>query len=568
MNIPSSRPRSATARVLGVALVAGALTQLILTASAGAKGDPLEAGKPALREIRKGETHVYEVFVPPDRLVNGVVDQRGVDLMVRIVDPTGATIATVDSPNGKVGPEPWSLDGKTPGTWRLEVSPFPDTKAPGRYEARVDEIITLDERDERLAKLRYSSPRLLRLWKERRADGAAAIDRLVKEMDGHAPLVEPVADDPRGDVLITFLRRVPLATRYVELVGGPTVGAPETPLSRFEGTELAFVTLRSPNDARFTYQFCAGEPLRADATRKEMDALHATAAADPWNPRRFMAGSLVELPAAPAQTFAQRVAGVPAGHVVERTIHSAILGEDRKLGVYLPAGFDPAGGPYPYVILFDGDGYWETPPGVFTTPTILDNLIAQGKVPPMLAVLVDTQGTRARDLPMSAPFGDFLAKELAPWVRREYRAAEDPSKVTLAGQSFGGLCAAYCAFHHPDVFGNALSQSGSFWFSPGALTVASPFALETGALMREIVAAPPTPVRVWMEVGLFEGSGALAGSNQVAQNRHMRDVLLAKGYRVSYHEYVGGHDYVSWRGSLADGLIELCGANDAVPTHP
>ncbi len=52
----------------------------------------------------------------------------------------------------------------------------------------------------------------------------------------------------------------------------------------------------------------------------------------------------------------------------------------------------------------------------------------------------------------------------------------------------------------------------------------------------------------------------LAGSNQVAQNRHMRDVLLAKGYRVSYHEYTGGHDYVSWRGSLADGLIDLAGA--------
>jgi enterochelin esterase family protein len=169
---------------------------------------------------------------------------------------------------------------------------------------------------------------------------------------------------------------------------------------------------------------------------------------------------------------------------------------------------------------------------------------------------------------MSAPFSDFLAKELAPWVRHEYRGAEDPRKVTLAGFSFGGLCAAYSAFHHPDVFGNALSQSGSFWFSPGALEVTSPFALETGALMREIVAAQAQPVRVWMEVGLFEGSSPLAGGNQVAQNRHLRDVLLAKGYRVSYHEYAGGHDYASWRGSLADGLIELAGAGDAAPAHP
>ena len=42
-------------------------------------------------------------------------------------------------------------------------------------------------------------------------------------------------------------------------------------------------------------------------------------------------------------------------------------------------------------------------------------------------------------------------------------------------------------------------------------------------------------------------------------NRHMRDVLLAKGYEVHYREFIGGHDYLSWRGLLADGLIALIG---------
>jgi enterochelin esterase family protein len=36
-------------------------------------------------------------------------------------------------------------------------------------------------------------------------------------------------------------------------------------------------------------------------------------------------------------------------------------------------------------------------------------------------------------------------------------------------------------------------------------------------------------------------------------NRHMRVVLLAKGYEVHYQQFVGGHDYLSWRGTLADG---------------
>jgi len=181
----------------------------------------------------------------------------------------------------------------------------------------------------------------------------------------------------------------------------------------------------------------------------DRDAGFLSLEADPWNPRSFTMASLVELPSAPAQTWAQPTAGVPAEQVVARTIHSAIFGEDRTIGVYLPAGFDPAGGPYPYVIVFDGEAYGSGPEALIPTPRILDNLIAQGKVPPMLGVLVDSQATRDRDLPMSAPFGDFLAKEVAPWVRREYRRTEDPARVTLAGSSFGGLCAAYCAFHHP-----------------------------------------------------------------------------------------------------------------------
>ena len=52
-----------------------------------------------------------------------------------------------------------------------------------------------------------------------------------------------------------------------------------------------------------------------------------------------------------------------------------------------------------------------------------------------------------------------------------------------------------------------------------------------------------------------------AWDGTLESNRHMRDVLLAKGYDVHYREFVGGHDYLSWRGLLADGLISLIGKN-------
>jgi enterochelin esterase-like enzyme len=128
------------------------------------------------------------------------------------------------------------------------------------------------------------------------------------------------------------------------------------------------------------------------------------------------------------------------------------------------------------------------------------------------------------------------------------------------GSSLGGLTAAYCAFHHSQVFGNVLSQSGSFWYAPWEQTSVR-FDLEPGAFIREVIAGAHVPVRFWMEVGMYElGGGPLLGASQLAQNRHLRDILSVKGYDVNYHEYSGGHDYATWRGSLADGLIALFGA--------
>ena len=97
-----------------------------------------------------------------------------------------------------------------------------------------------------------------------------------------------------------------------------------------------------------------------------------------------------------------------------------------------------------------------------------------------------------------------------------------------------------------------LSQSGTFTYSPKRLgDQDSDYYTETGWLTRQFVTAPKLPLRFYLQVGRFEGLSR--------ENQHLRDILEAKGYQVTYAEYSGNHDYLSWRNSLGEGLIALIG---------
>lgn len=111
----------------------------------------------------------------------------------------------------------------------------------------------------------------------------------------------------------------------------------------------------------------------------------------------------------------------------------------------------------------------------------------------------------------------------------------------------GGLAAAFVAFQASDLFGNVLSQSGSFWWGPET---------EEEWLTKQYAAGDNRSLCFYLEVGLLERATTV---DQVVVNRHLRDVLCAKGYDVHYAEYNGGHDYLTWRESVADGLLALMG---------
>ena len=95
--------------------------------------------------------------------------------------------------------------------------------------------------------------------------------------------------------------------------------------------------------------------------------------------------------------------------------------------------------------------------------------------------------------------------------------------------------------------GNVLSQSGSYQW-PGANDG------EPEWLTRQYRAVPRLTTRFYLEVGRFEVGAPPGGISLLDSNRRFRDVLLSKGYALTYREIEGGHEYLSWRGTLAEAL--------------
>src|SRR5262249_2746679 len=138
--------------------------------------------------------------------------------------------------------------------------------------------------------------------------------------------------------------------------------------------------------------------------------------------------SLVELPGAPAQHWANRQADAPAGVVEWKKIKSTILNNERMAAIYTPPGYRADATPYGLLVVFDGIAYTIT--ASVPTPVILDNLVAQNRIAPMVAVILAnvTTTSRSDELPCNSRFADFLADEVVPWVRQNYNVTSDPSR--------------------------------------------------------------------------------------------------------------------------------------------
>jgi hypothetical protein len=106
--------------------------------------DSLQSGLPISRPISRGQSQRFTLMLDQNQFAQIVVDQRGIDVIVRVFSPDGKPLGEFDSPNGANGPENVPIVAVTPGTYSLEVTPLSqaDDLAAGSFEIRMTELRT------------------------------------------------------------------------------------------------------------------------------------------------------------------------------------------------------------------------------------------------------------------------------------------------------------------------------------------------------------------------------------------------------------------------------------------
>jgi enterochelin esterase family protein len=209
----------------------------------------------------------------------------------------------------------------------------------------------------------------------------------------------------------------------------------------------------------------------------------------------------------------------------------------RQIAVYVPKQY-VAGTAAPIIVGADG------PDNLLFT--VLDNLIAEGKVPAMIAISVgngsgDAQGSE-RGLEydtMSGLYAEFIEKEVLPLVESKcgVKLTKDPAGRATMGGSSGGSCALIMAWYHPEWYHLVLNYSGTYINQQWPYNPKTPHGA-WGFHEKLIPKSRRKPLRIWMEVGdqdLFNPNVMRDGMHDwVLANENMAGALAAKDYPYQF----------------------------------
>jgi enterochelin esterase-like enzyme len=216
---------------------------------------------------------------------------------------------------------------------------------------------------------------------------------------------------------------------------------------------------------------------------------------------------------------------------------------DRTVAVYLPPGYT-RGRETPFIVVQDERWYVkeDAPDGrsdLAFMPVMLDNLIAEKRVPPMVAVMLWPGPGRQRSIEydtVSDRYTRFVEEEVLPRIARDHGVnfTRDPEGRAVFGESSGAAAAMTMAWLHPELYRRVISYSGTFvalqrneTAPDGAWEYHQSF----------IPNAPRKPLRIWLHVSENDNGATTPAENKrnwVIANQRMADILKAKGYPYQF----------------------------------
>lgn len=320
----------------------------------------------------------------------------------------------------------------------------------------------------------------------------------------------------------------------VDLVRWIHAGIDRAPFLPVPGSDLWLLALDVEDGGRFEYKLALARDGHEEWI---LDPLNPHRASDPFGENSVCQTHGYERP---AWTLPQ---GAPAGRIETVHIESPTFGETREEHVYLPPG-GTSDRPLPLLVIHDGDDFVT----YADLSVALDNLIAAGDIPPLVAALVQT-GDRMGEYPRGRRHARYLARELLPTLEASLALSSRPADRVLLGASLGAVASLATAFRFPGVFGGLVLQSGSFILDERQLRHREhPVFHRIARLVKALKRAPDLEdTRAFISTGELEG---LAG-----ENRALAAFLESHGVVVRFRSSWDGHHWHNWRDQLRDGLM-------------
>ncbi|MGL5820554.1 MAG: alpha/beta hydrolase [Sarcina sp.] len=220
-------------------------------------------------------------------------------------------------------------------------------------------------------------------------------------------------------------------------------------------------------------------------------------------------------------------------NVIHKELFSKYLYKNISISIYLPPNFDPLK-EYGLALFTDGDEHLT----LLKTDKILDHLILKNKIKPMLGLFIDSNEARMKELMCDQDFENFIIKEALPFIKNNYKLSKNPKDNLISGFSLGGLTAMHLGLKHNTIFGNVLSQSGSFFFKMSE--------------MRKLIYKTSKKPKIYLNFGVLEDKKRVINGNL-----KIYAILKKHKFKVSLECFYSGHDYLSWSEYLYRGLLEL-----------